>query len=242
MKAKLREIAEDFDFRLAYVPTAGLSEDGLDKLLDRSDLPKILERKVAEGMEELKNILDVEKDLKPDVNGSLAVSFAKKIAEEFTGNEKAERNIPGTELLIASADGSAASEIVFEGVVKADGSAEAAQKIRMRIKGWTERDNTGERKMKVAFLDENNREVRTDDLSYDEFYRLAHRLEERSFQTSETVGKKILVEAADFKRQVETAKAIEDEGERNRKLEEIIGPDIRSAEQLGEMFDELDSA
>lgn len=242
MKAKLREIAEDFDFRLAYVPTAGLSEDGLDKLLDRSDLPKILERKVAEGMEELKNILDVEKDLKPDVNGSLAVSFAKKIAEEFTGNEKAERNIPGTELLIASADGSASSEIVFEGVVKADGSAEAAQKIRMRIKGWTERDNTGDRKMKVAFLDENNREVRTDDLSYDEFYRLAHRLEERSFQTSETVGKKILVEAADFKRQVETAKAIEDEGERNRKLEEIIGPDIRSAEQLGEMFDELDSA
>lgn len=242
MKAKLREIAEDFDFRLAYVPTAGLSEDGLDKLLDRSDLPKILERKVAEGMEELKNILDVEKDLKPDANGNLSVSFAKKIAEEFTGNEKAERNIPGVELLIASADGSAASEIVFEGVVKADGSAEAAQKIRMRIKDWTERDNTGERKMKVAFLDDNNREARTDDLSYDEFYRLAHRLEERSFQDSETIGKKILVEAADFKRQVETAKAIEDEGERNRKLEEIIGPDIRSAEQLGEMFDELDSA
>jgi hypothetical protein len=146
------------------------------------------------------------------------------------------------ELLVASAGGDTASEIVFEGVVKADGSAEAAQKIRMRIKGWTEHGNTGERKMNVAFLDDNNQEARTDDLSYDEFYRLAHRLEERSFQDSETIGKKILVEAADFKRQVETAKAIENEGERNRKLEEIIGPDIRSAEQLEEMFKELDSA
>lgn len=193
-------------------------------------------------MEELKNILDVEKDLKPDANGSLAVSFAKKIAEEFTGNEKAERNIPGVELLVASASGNSASKIVFEGVVKADGTAEAAQKIRMRIKGWTEHDDTGERKMNVAYLDERGVESRTDDLTYDEFYRLAHRLEERSFQNSETIGKKILVEAADFKRQVETAKAIGDEDARNRKLNEVIGPDIRSLEQLGEMFDDLDSA
>lgn len=242
IERKLREIAEDFDFDLVYVNTAELSENGLDKVLERSDIAKTIERKIAEGMAELRNILDVEKDLKPDAQGRLSVSFAKKIAEEFSGNEKPEHDIEGVELLVASASGRTSDPIVFEGVVKADGSAEASQKIRVRITGWTENASTGERKMDVAILDESGNVASIDSLTYDEFYRLAHRLENRSFQTSEAIGKKILVESAEFKRQIEEAKNATDDSSVNERLDAVIGPDIRSLEQLQEMFDELDSA
>lgn len=214
----------------------------MDRLLERSDIAKILERKVSEGMEELKNILDVEKDLKPDAHGRLSVSFARKIAEEFTGNERPENDIENAKLLIESATGQGRDDIVFEGVVKPDGTPESSTKIRMRITGWTENASTGERKMDVAFLNESGNPEKIDHLTYDEFYRLAHRLENRSFQTYATIQEKVLVEAAEFKRQVEAAKTIGGESGVDERLNSIVGPDIRSLKQLEEMFEELDSA
>lgn len=239
MEAKLRDVVSEFDLNLAYVDTSGLADSDLDTLLEKSELPKILEEKVTEGMEELRNILDPEKDLEADDHGRVGVSFAKKIVEEFSGNDNAEKDITGVELFLASATGSVGEPIVFEGIVEADGSSEGSKKIRVRINEWMEYSN-GERKLRVGFLDENGGEARQDTLTYEEFYRFAHRLENRSFQNERTVVHAILVEDSETKRQLQEANQITDVEERERKLNEIRPPKIDSVSQLEEMFDDLD--
>lgn len=54
-------------------------------------------------MEELKFALDPEKDLEADQNGTLAISFAKKIQKEFSGND-AGKNIENVRLFVESAE------------------------------------------------------------------------------------------------------------------------------------------
>ena len=100
---KVRSFVEEFDLAHFYVDTLQIGNGDLDIILEKSDLPRILEEKVSQGMEELKRALDPEKDLDADEDGNVAISFAEKIAREFSGNDEAGKNIRNVAMFLESA-------------------------------------------------------------------------------------------------------------------------------------------
>ena len=100
---KVRSFVEEFDLAHFYVDTLKIEDHDLDIVLEKSDLPKILEEKVSQGMEELKRALDPEKDLDADEDGNVAISFAEKIARDFSGNDEAKKNIRNVSMFLESA-------------------------------------------------------------------------------------------------------------------------------------------
>lgn len=89
----IKDIVGSLDPNAVFVSTSGLSDEVVDVVLKKSDVSRIIEEKISAGMEELKNALGVEKTLETDKDGSSAVSFAKKIVSEFSGNDIESKNI-----------------------------------------------------------------------------------------------------------------------------------------------------
>ncbi len=88
----------------------------------------------------------------------------------------------------------------------------------MKILEWKEKTVPGERKIRVAFLDEYGVSAQEDELSYEEFYRLVHRLENRAFYDEESMGRRIRVEDVGTKRAVSEMESARSDEER----EEIV--------------------
>lgn len=235
----LKDIVRSLDPNAVFVQTGELSDEAVDVALKKSNVAALLEEKVAAGMEELKNALDPEKSLEADRNGSFAVAFANKIVSEFSGHENETKNIAGVGIFMDSAKNPSGGEVILEGTLQEAPGSQAA-KIRVKILEWKERSNPGERKMRVAFLDEYGAMAREDELSYEEFYRLVHRLENRAFYDGESMGRKIRIEDAGTKRKVAEMETAASDEEREEIAAQISAPEIRDLSELIEMFDDLD--
>lgn len=110
----------------------------------------------------------------------------------------------------------------------------------MKVLEWKEHSHPGERNIRVAFLDEYGKESHLDELSYEEFYRLIHRLENRGFYDEESIGRKIRIEDAGTKRiAAEMENAATDE-EREAILSEAPTTEVRDLSELKDLFDDLD--
>jgi hypothetical protein len=110
----------------------------------------------------------------------------------------------------------------------------------VKILEWKEKTVPGERKIRVAFLDEYGTSAQEDELSYEEFYRLVHRLENRAFYDEESMGRRIRVEDVGTKRAVSEMEAAGSEEEREEIVARMSHPEIRDLGELQEMFDDLD--